>query len=396
MDNNLLEKLLNESESSYLDFKEAQYPFEGADSRAKSEILKDILAFTNAWRRTDAYILIGVQEVKGSKGRVIGVDHHLDDHSLQQFVNSKTQQPVTFSYVPVSYGGVQIGVIWIPSQDRPVYLVKDFGKLKKNVVYIRRGSSTDEATPDEIAKIGSASIQDLSKVSLDLQFANIESRDFRGNSLTLESRVLRLPANYEIPEFSPPRSGFSAGISFSRVNQGYYEQLVRYYEDKWLLRPLGFAVRNLGQTTAYNVRMRIEIGCEEHLRLLSSSDYPSRPPKYFNYLLYPSSGDIVPSTETLKVNLNVYGEKWVLEIEFGSVQPKSNAWSDEVIYIGSADDRSLKLEAQLFADNLSEPIDVCLNVAFCTESVAMDLGALEQMQEEENKRLLEEYMEECR
>ena len=63
MYSDLLEQLLNEEEGSYLDFKQEQYRFEGADNREKSEVLKDILAFTNAWRRTDAYILIGVEEV---------------------------------------------------------------------------------------------------------------------------------------------------------------------------------------------------------------------------------------------------------------------------------------------------------------------------------------------
>ena len=31
----------------------------------KSDLLKDVLAFVNSWRRTTAYVLIGVREVKG-------------------------------------------------------------------------------------------------------------------------------------------------------------------------------------------------------------------------------------------------------------------------------------------------------------------------------------------
>jgi hypothetical protein len=56
----LIYALLFEAEGAELDFKREQYSFEGADDRVKSELLKDILAFANAWRRTDAYILIGV------------------------------------------------------------------------------------------------------------------------------------------------------------------------------------------------------------------------------------------------------------------------------------------------------------------------------------------------
>ncbi|CAN5374670.1 MAG: AlbA family DNA-binding domain-containing protein [Pyrinomonadaceae bacterium] len=70
MNATLMEKLLNEDESSALDFKRDQYPFEKASDEQKSEFLKDILAFANAWRRTDAYILVGVEDVKGGRSNV--------------------------------------------------------------------------------------------------------------------------------------------------------------------------------------------------------------------------------------------------------------------------------------------------------------------------------------
>ena len=65
MDSELLEQLLNQPESQFLDFKEAQYPFARAGDVEKSELLKDVLAFANSWRHTPAYLLIGVREVKG-------------------------------------------------------------------------------------------------------------------------------------------------------------------------------------------------------------------------------------------------------------------------------------------------------------------------------------------
>lgn len=147
----LVESLLFEEESTTLDFKRDQYNFEGeTDTGKKSELLKDILAFANAWRRADAFIVIGVKEQKGEKS-VVGIAEFLDDAQLQQFVNSKTQKPLSFSYQNLKFKGIDIAVIHIPVQERPFYIIKDYGKLKKNTVYIRRGSATDEATPDEIA-----------------------------------------------------------------------------------------------------------------------------------------------------------------------------------------------------------------------------------------------------
>lgn len=162
MNATLMEELLNEDESSTLDFKRDQYLFDKTtDDLQKGKLLKDILAFANSWRRTDAYILIGVEDVKGGRSNVVGVTWHFDDANLQQFVNSKTNRPVTFAYKVFPYEGMKIGIIHIPLQDRPIYLTKDFGGLRKSEVYIRRNSSTDIATPDEIIKIGNLKIREV-------------------------------------------------------------------------------------------------------------------------------------------------------------------------------------------------------------------------------------------
>ncbi|MEI8021752.1 MAG: ATP-binding protein, partial [Schlesneria sp.] len=128
------EQLLYEEESPTLDFKRDQYPFSKATDEEKSELLKDILGFVNCFRRTDAFILIGVEEKQGSCSIVHGVSEHLPDHSLQQFINSLTNRPVVFRYDTCEFDGKQIGIIRIGQQRRPVFLKKDYGKLKKGEV----------------------------------------------------------------------------------------------------------------------------------------------------------------------------------------------------------------------------------------------------------------------
>src|SRR5436309_2516424 len=137
MEARLIEELLWQGESEQLDFKEGQYRFYEASDSEKGELLKDILAFANAWRQGAAYILIGVREVKGGRSEVVGVSQQLEDNDLQQFVNSKTQKPVHFSYIAVPFEGVQIGVVLIPKQPRPLYLNQSLGSLRANTVYIR-------------------------------------------------------------------------------------------------------------------------------------------------------------------------------------------------------------------------------------------------------------------
>ncbi len=150
----LFEQLLHQEEGTGLDFKRDQYAFKGVPKDVQSELLKDILAFANTLRRSSAYILIGVEEVKGGRSKVVGVQTHLDDADLQQFVNSKTQPPVDFTYFPFRTEGVEVGIIEIPVQKRPIYPKRTFGKVMENIVYIRRGSSTMIATPDEIIQMG--------------------------------------------------------------------------------------------------------------------------------------------------------------------------------------------------------------------------------------------------
>ena len=191
---NLIEELLHEDEGTALDFKRDQYQFESANRETKSELLKDILAFANAFRRTDAYILIGVEDRRGGRRKVVGVETHLDDAKLQQFVNSKTQRTVTFSYHAVSHDGCSIGVIHIPRQVRPVFVRSDFGKLRRNVVYVRRGSSMAIADPDEIARMGAADVASAEPPSLALWLVDRESGESLGDSVSIDT-----PTWYDVP-----------------------------------------------------------------------------------------------------------------------------------------------------------------------------------------------------
>jgi hypothetical protein len=62
IDSSFVETLLNMSESDTLDFKQEQYPLANAAPEQKGELVKDILAFANAWKTSDAHILVGVAE----------------------------------------------------------------------------------------------------------------------------------------------------------------------------------------------------------------------------------------------------------------------------------------------------------------------------------------------
>lgn len=354
----IVDELLYEEESTTLDFKVKAYNFEGASNDEKGELLKDILAFTNAWRRTDAYIMIGVKEIKGSKSEVIGINKHIDDAKLQQFVNTKTQLPVTFSYKAINYESKQIGLIHIPLQERPIYLKEDYGKLKGNTVYLRRGSSTDIARPDEIARMGIPSdASDKRSPILNIQFANTEKSTLLGSSLDIDTIALDVPDDSAIPGY-----GLSAGpftINLVMENANFYRELAEYMKIISSLRSLNFAVTNSGGMVAHNVRVEVAIKDKsENIFLISEDDLPAKPVK--------SKFNIMPNVRGINVPSDIYVKKnpksWFVTIDLDKIQPKRTVYTESTLFVGSAISSTLELKCNIYADNLSDPIIKSLKI----------------------------------
>jgi predicted HTH transcriptional regulator len=168
-----LSSLLQRSEGDSLDFKRDNYRFRNGTDDEKSELLKDIVALANAWKATDAYIIIGVEESHGKASKLVGLTPDLNDSDAQQFVNAKTNRLVTFAVEHHKHEGHTLTVVRVTQkQSRPIFLTKNYGKLRKNVVYVRHGSSTDEASPDEIAEMAKQEIAvSAPDVKLRIQFA---------------------------------------------------------------------------------------------------------------------------------------------------------------------------------------------------------------------------------
>ena len=220
----LLHRLLAEGESSHLDYKSEQYRFVTSTDGDKAELLKDILAMANAWRETDAHILIGVKEHTGQRAEVVGITEHLDDASLQEFVNKKTNRPIHFSYKPFEVDGKTIAVLHIPLQPRPFFLRKRFASLDPDKVNLRRGSSTDVADADEIYLMG-ASLASPETPSLRVEFSDLKTREALGQTFSLTRSVLRPLPDDRLPT-TRRRSGIVAQLP--GPNQDYWYELRDY------------------------------------------------------------------------------------------------------------------------------------------------------------------------
>jgi hypothetical protein len=213
MNDHLFEQLLWQAESETLDFKQQQYPFAKATEEQKSELVKDIVVFANAWKQSESYILIGVEEVKGGRGIIHGVTEQLDDHSLQQFMNFLTVPPVKFRYEAFTYETRGIGILTIPKQKRPVVLKRDLGGLKRGVVYVRRGSAMVEASAEEIARMGEANVLEAKEEpQLEVQLADVVRKQPLRLSLALYRSPRMRPGDGALREPVSLWSGSSSTI----------------------------------------------------------------------------------------------------------------------------------------------------------------------------------------
>ena len=365
MDLELLEQLLHEPEGQSLDFKQAQYRFERASELDKSELLKDVLAFANSWRRTPAYLLIGVREVKGGRGQVIGVTDHIEDASLQQFVNSKTQRRVELSYEVVRVEGAEIGVIEIPIQDRPVYAVNDYGKVRAGVVYFRAGSSTREATPEEIARMGAQQSLEAAP-HLGLSWADDEQRRPLPSPYSADRVLLhpRLPANaFDSPV--RPRSFLDA--SFIWRNDNYSQDLIEYCFQQALFVQLGLVLNNESRSPARSVRF---VGSIPGSDVSMVREYLDRLPRRERDLVIDPADLVVARVADPVVQR--FQDRWEISVDFGDVRPRETVFTHSPIYLCSGVSAAVELRGALFADNLPEPIQCSLEVHLRVEQRPME------------------------
>ena len=367
MDLELLEQLLHDPESQSLDFKQAQYRFERASELDKSELLKDVLAFANSWRRTPAYILIGVREVKGGRGQIIGIADHIEDATLQQFVNSKTQRRVELSYEVVQLEDVEIGVIEIPIQERPFYVKATYGKVKADIVYIRAGSSTREATPEDLVQIGAQqSVEAVPRLLLswaDAGERRLVSSPHSADRLLLHPRLFS--NTFDLA--ARPRS-FLSGMRFG-VNDDYSQELIEYCFQQALYVPLGLALTNESRSAARRVRF---VGSIPASDVALVREYLDPLPRREYDPVFATLDLALPTGDEVEPQVQRFRDRCQISVDFGDIRPRETVFTHSPIWLGAVVSSVVELCGDLFADNLPEPIQCSLEVHCRVEQRPME------------------------
>lgn len=351
-----LEPLLFEDEGATLDFKRDQYAFVKATDEEKSELLKDILGFANCYRRSEAFILIGVQEVPGARSSVYGLTEHLQDHALQQFVNNLTNRPIRFGYETCELEGKQVGVIRIGLQHRPIYLKRDYGKLLKDLVYVRRGSSTDPskpAGPDEIALMGREQSIAGPIPSIAVEFAASSKEQSRGTRINWSAELCKVPEGTDIPRQSIPEGFWGQGA----WDVDYYRKLAVFERARRRFRIIRLLVFTNGPTEARDVRIEIVIPNSDCIQVTDISEYPSNPKRFQPFTphnLTRKRPVLVSSANSDKLVIVQHAHCTKLEFECGDMQPGRKVWTDS-FYLAISRNGHNELTGHILAANLPEP-----------------------------------------
>jgi hypothetical protein len=336
--------LLWQSESETLDFKRDQYPFDNASDDQRSELLKDILAFANAWRSGPARILIGVDEVR--HGRSLPIEtQHLTNRNLQTFVNSKVNRPVTFSYDAYEIDGKSVGVIDIAVQDRPLYLNRRYGRLEANTVYIRRGDTTTIADPDEIAQMGAKHEQARKEPVLTFSLGNLEKRLKYGDAIRAETTCFEIPNTKTLPRYG---SGSQFGININNENENYYSDTALFLRDVPHLQKYAIVVANESRTTAEQVVVRIHL-IEPGVEVLAPGQQRAEPDRDRIMTL------MTRLSRSTEIELEPGTKETTVKINMGDIQPGTEQWSKHSFFMGSRVSKGFRVAVSVSAHNLGEP-----------------------------------------
>ena len=345
IDSEALHSLLYMEEGPTLDFKREQYRFDKSSDKDKSELLKDILAFANTQRFRTAYILIGVEEVTGGRGEVVGVEKHLEDASLHQFVNHKTNRPVVFSYSVHAIEGKRIGAIVIPIQQRPIWTEKDYGVVRANEVYVRDGSSTRPASPDEIAAMGRGN-----PPMLQVEWGDATERIVYPPGYVHRSTHLNMPDQFQTLK------GGARHYDYKDLARELGENPARYTEDSFnsvraaaMNKPLGLRFCNnsgsLGEKVGFTATL-------EDRTLLSFVPPPSDPA-----LPYSAKSS---SRQEGKIRFAPSGGGIEIVVEVGHIRPGEYVWAGQGARLSTKRTETLIWKGRFVADNLPEPIECVL------------------------------------
>lgn len=355
----LLTALRYKSEGTDIDFKAAQYRFIGGSEEDKAEMLKDILAIANAWRDGPGYILLGFKDQRPHPAEVVGISESIDDAKIQQFVHSKVKPKLTFRYEEYLFEHKKVGVITIPKQKRAFYLAHAYGKLKSNVVYVRRGSSTDEAEPPEITAMALA---DAGRGEVRVELSAL-TPDNVLLSDGFERRFLHFIE--DLPDYQRPRKTGPYGVDVSsligeRENSDFWREYAEYLRIREACILIKFVLLNRSEVQLSNAKLEVTVEPldDQQFQLQAGGDLPSEPSLRWNPMYKVRSFPEVMAHQKPQLIVDQAGTAPICHVRFGALLPGEEGRSADTLAVIPLRPGRLQLRYRILAAELTAPYEI--------------------------------------
>lgn len=156
LSNEEFEKLIQNSESSTIDFKRTMYDFsDDAEFKSTAKFVKDVISFINTIRTETSYIIIGIHENEDGTKELLGLDKNIDDSILQAKVKDKVYPVPKFSYYRIEHNSKTYGILEFPMHkyDVPLTPTVKMKGLQVGMPYYRMGTSNVEAIGSMVIQI---------------------------------------------------------------------------------------------------------------------------------------------------------------------------------------------------------------------------------------------------
>lgn len=287
-----------------------------------------------------------------------------------------------FHYEAFTFEGKKVGIIRIDQQPRPSYLKRDYGKLQREKVYVRRGSSTDPAKPaslEEVTKMGQSYVPD--QAELMTEFASLDTDEARGTSISLQAEFCEMPSKKEIPVYQEKAFGIDfSHLVVGQTNSFYLKQLADFEAAKRLFRAVRIVVQNTGLVVAADVRVELTTPVVHDFKVLRSSEMPKPPQR--RHSLIPAALNRIHAELKRPGDVLIREDKKAatIEIDCGNLQPQRRVWSS-VFYLGRPRSGSVEFAGRALAENLAQPARFTLSVAMDVTRTRMSVEQLRALPE---------------
>jgi tetratricopeptide (TPR) repeat protein len=144
MNEQQLREIIAKGENESVDFKRELHI---ENPSQKAEFIKDIIALSNS-TPDKGYLIIGIE----NNGNLFGIDALLEER-IQQIAHTYIYPNVILKCYKIVLDKKLIGIVEINGTEKPHRVIKEIDRLVVNDVFIRHGSTTAKASPDEMFRM---------------------------------------------------------------------------------------------------------------------------------------------------------------------------------------------------------------------------------------------------